>query len=262
MNPEDLIGNVEEVMRDLGIEIPKIEEFEPETPDKHKKIKQQNTNITSTYEDVEFEEKAKYLDNNPTQKELFTYDKSDERIKRNNPLARHARPSEAFGLIIDCLENKVNDEKLLKVKEDMLESYGEWLSCAFERQGDTLIVYLDPTGINWNGSEYNKTENFTFSDKKEFNITGIDSQTWTDLNKFSDEFVKHLYGKTFNELPEEMKTGSKRAQVRLPSDRKLWPVGRGGCDGSYVVGAYFYYDVRASRGIVFVGAPTKRGRKK
>ncbi len=99
----------------------------------------------SSYKNVVFEEKVKYIDNDSSTKELFTYDKSDERIKQKNPLARHARPSEAFGLIIDCLENKVSDKKLLKVKEDMLKSYGEWLSCAFEKQGNTLIVYLDPT---------------------------------------------------------------------------------------------------------------------
>ncbi len=208
---------------------------------------------TGSYKNVVFEEKAKYSDNNPNEKQLFTYDKSEERIKQKNPSARHARPSEAFGLIIDCLENKVNDEKLLKVKEDMLESYGEWLSCAFERQGNTLIVYLDPTGIKWNGSEYIKTENFKFADKKVFDITGIYSQTWTDLNKFNEEFVKHIYGRKFNDLPAEMKTGSKKAQVYLPPDGKFWPVARGGV--SCNVGAYVYGG-RASRAVVsVVGAP-------
>ncbi len=207
----------------------------------------------SSYKDVVFDEKAKYLDNNPNEKHLFTYDNSLERIKQKNPLARHARPSEAFGLIIDCLENKVSDEKLLKVKEDMLKSYGEWLSCAFERQGNTLIVYLDPTGINWNGSEYIKTENFKFSDKKEFDITGIDSQKWTDLNKFSDEFIKYLYGKTFNDLPAEMKEGNKKAQVYLPPDEKFWPVTSSDYGISCSIDAFSYNG--ASRGVVFVGAP-------
>ncbi len=206
----------------------------------------------TSYKDVVFDEKAKYQDNDSSTKELLTYDKSLERIKQKNPSARHARPSEAFGLIIDCLENKVSDKKLLKVKKDMLKSYGEWLSCAFERQNNTLIVYLDPTGINWNGSEYNKTENFKFSDKKEFNITGINSQRWTDLNTFSDEFVKYIYGRKFSELPQKMKEGNKRAQVYLPQEGKIWPVGRGNFVGYYVV---FVCIGWASRGVAVVGAP-------
>ncbi len=208
----------------------------------------------SSYKNVVFEETAKYSDNNPNEKHLFTYDQSLERIKQKNPMARHARPSETFGLIIDCLENKINDEKLLKVKEDMLKSYGEWLSCAFERQGNTLIVYLDPEGITWNGSGYAKNKDFKFADKKEFDITGINSQTWTDLNKFSDELVKYLYGRIFSDLPTEIKTGNKRAQVYIPPDEKFLPVGRGSCGNGYSVVAYGY-DYGASRGVVFVGAP-------
>ncbi len=208
----------------------------------------------SSYKNVVFEEKAKYSNNNPNEKHLFTYDKSLERIKQKNSNARHARPSEAFGLIIDCLENKVNDEKLLKVKEDMLESYGEWLSCAFERQGNTLIVYLDPEGILWDGSRYAKNKDFKFADKKEFNITGINSREWNDLNKFSDELVKYLYGRIFSDLPTEIKTGHKRAQVYLPPDEKICPVARGIYDNYCNVYA-FGYDGRASRGVVFVGAP-------
>lgn len=207
--------------------------------------------ITDSYRELNFEEKAKYFDSYRNEKQLFTYDVSEEIIKQKNPKARHARPQEAFGLIIHCLEDKIHDEKLLKVKEDMLKSQGEWLSCAFERQGNKLIVYLDPTGIKWNGNEYIKTENFKFTEKKEFDITGINSQSWTDLNKFSDEFVKYIYGRKFNELPQEMKEEGKRARVYLSPDGKFWPIYRGGCNNDYGIATCIYYSW-ASRGVAVV----------
>ncbi len=205
---------------------------------------QQNATATSSYKGVSFDEKAKYKDNTSDEKELFTYDKSDERIKTKNPTARHTRPQEVFSLIIDCLENRISDEKLKKVKEDMFKSYGEWLSCAFEKQGDKLIVYLDPTGLVWNGSEYVKTENFACSAKKEFNIPEVKSQTWTSINKLPDDWVEYIYTRKFADLPKDVQ---EKAQTYLPPSGKIWPVGRGVC-GYGVVG--YGYGLGASRGVV------------
>lgn len=209
------------------------------------KIWEQLCSENLPYKKIKFEEQA-YREQGKIDKQLFTYDKSLERIKQNG-LERHARPQEIFGLIIDGLELKL-DEPLQKINEDMLKSYSEWLSCAFERQGNKLIVYTDPEGISYVGDKYVKTESFKFSDKKEFDIKGINSREWIDLSKFNEEFTKYMYGKNFSELPAQMKTGNKRAQVYLPPDQTFWPVGRGFVI-SYDVDA-FIFGSRASRGVV------------
>lgn len=173
-------------------------------------------------------------------KELMTFDESDRRIKKSG-LQRHLRPNEAFGLMIDGLEGKLNGS-LKSVNKDMLESYGEWLSLAVERKGDILVAYLDPEGLVWRDGRYIK-EDFKFADKIEFDTEGKPSQQWLRMRDFNKAFVKFMYGRDFKDLPELVQ---KEAHVYLPPNAKIWPVGRGfdfSVDG-YGCGSW------ASRGVV------------
>ena len=193
---------------------------------------------SALYKNVRFEQKADYAG---ADKRLLTYDASLARLRKGG-FARHARPVEAFGLLIDNLENKLSGA-LKDVADDMLKSYGEWLSAAFERKGNNLTVYIDPENIKWNGTIYEWNGKPQSSSEHSFNIAGIPSNTLVDMKRFSEEFVKLFYGKKANELPEVMKTGGKRAQAYLREG--LWPVGRGNFYYVYIVGIVD----RASRGV-------------
>ena len=107
-----------------------------------------------------------------------------------------------------------------------MDSYGEWLG-EYERKGDRLIVYLDGSA------------------NLEFDIKGIPSDRFVNLGDFPEDFVQKIYSRRFEHLPEIMKAGNKRAQVYLPSDGTICPVGR----GSYINRFNFdsYYSNSASR---------------
>jgi len=198
----------------------------------------------STYLDLEFEPTA-HREPGKTDKALLYFDASQQRIISAG-YERHARPQEAFGLIIDGLEGKLKGTPLQAVYEDMFKSYGEWLSMAFERQEDILIAHLDPEGLVWNGSAYSK-QNFKSSDEKQFDIAGKDSDKWIPLKEFDDTLVQHVYTKPFKELPKEMQEGDRYARIALPADGTIWPVGRVGFVGRYCIDLYYYG--RASRGV-------------
>ena len=196
---------------------------------------------STIYSDLEWELKCPYENG---EKKLFTYDASLERIKAINSANRHPYPSEAFGLIIDGLEGKLSSD-CLKVYNDMMTNYGEWFSMAFERKGNELHAYLDPENLKWDGSIYKVVGNkLKYSVKEVFDLSGIDSEKWIGLNTFQGDFVKFMYGRKFEDLPGKMKEGNQRAQVYLPSENTIWPVGRGGYWFD-IVGCSYY--VRASR---------------
>lgn len=201
------------------------------------------------YDNVRFEPKSLY---DGEDKKLLTYNTSLAAL-RSRGQVRHPRPKEVFSLLIANLENKLTPEQNA-VAYDMLNSYGEWLSAAIERNGDKLTVYTDPEGLVWNGSLYVK-QNFKSSSRKDFSVSGIPSKEYVDLNKFGNDLVEFLYTRPFDQLPQTMREGGKRAQVYLPPDGQIWPVGRGdfvrfnvgscSCNG------------RASRGVV----PSSRAKK-
>ena len=195
------------------------------------------------YKNMEFEHPA-YRKAGETGKTLLTYDASLARLRKAG-FERHAHPQEVFGLLIDGLEGKLTVEEKL-ICDDQLASYGEWLSLAFERQGKRLITYLDPEGLEWKKGKYVKTTNFKCSDTKDFDITAKMSQRYLDLNKFPDDLVQFLYGRSFAALPQEMRKGSKKAQLVLPPDTTAWPVGFGVFNYCYDVIGYINW---ASRGV-------------
>ena len=157
-----------------------------------------------------------------TEKAGFIYGKSLERL-RIAGYERHASPSEAFSLLADNLEGKLNG-KLKEIADDMYLGFGEWLSMAFERKDDLLIVYLHPEGIVWDKGKYQKQSSFKYGVKMEFDITGKKSNTWIPLQEMEDSFSFLVYSRDFNDLPEAMKEGSKTAHIALPANGRFCPI--------------------------------------
>ncbi len=199
--------------------------------------------LNTSYQDVVFEERA-FRKRRQTEKELLTYTQSLARLRKAG-FERHARPQEEFSLIIAGLEGKLSNAREQGVYADMFTSYGEWLSLAFERQGDVLVAYIDPEGLVYKNG-YRKSKKFSFAHKEDFDITGKQSGSLIDVQEFGDDFVQFLYGRRFAQLPDEMRMGSRRAQVALPSDGIVWPVGR----RVFVYGVDGFCNNWASRGVV------------
>ena len=196
------------------------------------------------YHGIEFEHPA-YRKAGKTDKTLLAYDASLARLRAAG-FERHPRPQEVFGLLIDGLEGKLTKQEK-SIHDDLLTSYGEWLSVAFERQGNRLITYLDPEGLEWRNDKYVKTKSFKYSDTKNFDISGQASEQLIDLKFFQDDFVTLMYTRSFNQLPEQLQKGKKRAQVYLPPDGQMWPVGRGVFNDWCSIDCRNY--VRAFRGV-------------
>ncbi len=205
--------------------------------------------ISSSYCDVVFEQVA-YRKPGVADKQCLSFDASLARLKSAG-FERHARSQEVFGLLIDGLEGKLAGQ-LKGVYDDMLVSYGEWLSLAVKREGDVLIAYVVPKNLVWdkNKSNYVVRGQVDCVSKETFNIAGKQSQTLIDLREFEDKFVKFVYGCSFNQLPQIIREGDRRvrrAQVYLPSDGIVRPVARGDFDGRFDVNCYF--NGWASRGV-------------
>mgnify|MGYP001573409602 CR=1 FL=1 len=199
---------------------------------------------------MEFEAKAaKGLDH----KALVSYDISLERLKMAG-YERHASPAEAFSLLIDNLEGKLKG-KYKAVAEDMLDDSGEWMSMAVERKGNTLICYLHPEGLAWDKEKkIYMHDGFNHSGMQECAISGKESTMWRPLDQFGNDFVKLLYGRSYNDLPEEMKEDIScavnvcKTQVYLPpEDGNIWPVYRSNNNPLCVV--CYKADGGASRGV-------------
>ncbi|PIR59709.1 MAG: hypothetical protein COU68_04145 [Candidatus Pacebacteria bacterium CG10_big_fil_rev_8_21_14_0_10_45_6] len=232
---------LEEKLRAKKGPVPATEPASPpaqtSTP-KTKKTKNTPATTGIAYAGIIFEPTAHY---DGDDKKLLTYNQSLTRLQKAG-YETHARPQEAFGLIIDGLEGKLTGQlsQLKDVQKDMLNSYGEWLSLAIERKGDILVAYLDPEGLAWKKDHYAKTSKFKSSSQKELDIAGKNSEEWINLKEFDDEFTKYFYAREFASLPKEIQN---KTQVYLPADRTVWPVG---CDKFYIVD---YVSNGASRGV-------------
>ena len=187
------------------------------------------------------------------EKALLSYDQSLEQL-RNKGYERHLRPAEAFTLLAEGLEGRLTPD-LKKVYDNMLTSYGEWVSMAMERKGDTLITYLDPKGLKWDGQKYVKTPEFNFQETKVFGIKGMKSQEYIDLNQWNPELVQYVYGRAFANFPSEMKERSYSAQLYLPAEGMVQPVGRGNFRDRFYAGSGFRWAVR---GVANVGGARRK----
>ncbi len=237
--PDNLMPSPEEARRI-------IEDLLKGTPEPAK-----DSVIATSYKDIMFESVA-YRDPGVMDKALFSFDASLVRLKQAG-FERHARPQEVFGLIVDGLEGKLAGG-FKGVYDDMLLSYGEWLSLAVKREGDVLVAYVDPKNLVFDKGSNNYIVCGGQVDcvgKETFSIKGKQSETWIDLKQFEDKFVKFMYSRSFNQLPEIMREGNLRARVYLPSEGVVRPVARGFFNGRFNVGSY-YYSNGASRGTSLV----------
>ncbi len=175
-----------------------------------------------------------------SEKDLLTYDASEARLVQAGYL-RHLFASEAFGLLIDSLESKLSGP-VAAIAQDMVSSYGEWLSLAWKKQGTNLLVYEYPV-VSWDGSAYALAR--PVAPTLTLDIGSQPSTQWIDLQALPDSFTQYHYGRSFAQLPQEMKAGGKRAQVYFHNDGTFWPVGRGGRGWCYRGGGS---GGRASRG--------------
>jgi len=192
--------------------------------------------VPTTYRDVVFE--------SPTDAIGRRYNASFSSLRKRG-YERFPRPSEVFTLLAESLEGKLTPHDNA-VAQDMLSSWGEWLSVAWERQGNILIAYLDPIGLVWDKSKFFYfKQDFQYTSQHVFDITDKNSQEWISLRDFSDDFVEFHYGRKFCDLPAEIQ---QNAYICLPTDGVLWPAGRGDYDDGYDIVGYGY-DGRASRGV-------------
>lgn len=182
--------------------------------------------VVSDYRNIVFENPV-YHHPVLIRKELLEYDKSLERLRKAG-FERHARPKEVFGLMIDNIEGMLSDEYKI-VHDNMFLNAREWLSLAWERQGDILTAYLDPEGVFSRGYNFDKI-NFKFTKEAKFNIAGKKSEEkFIDLSEFDDDFVLWHYGRKFKDLPEKMRVGRERSRIMLPYEDGIWPVVRSAC---------------------------------
>lgn len=162
---------------------------------------------------------------------------------------RYLRPQEAYGLVIDILENKADPQF-----QDIFQCTGyEWLNLAWEMQGDNLIAYLDPIGLQWQyytdpvtkACRYKyHTPMFTAKDKRIFSLEkmalGKIEGTYDrhDLSEFGDDFIQFHCGRSFADIPKVLRNSIK---IDLPPQNFLVPVaihppipllGHIGCNGS------------------------------
>lgn len=209
--------------------------------------------ITKPRQYLTFEPRSPKEEND---KKLYTFDQSLARIKQAGYF-RHPFSREVFLFIADGLEGKLTDEQK-EMYDDMLNSYGEWVSAAMERQSDILAVYLNPNpdGLIWKPSQNQYAQNnFHYTQKKEFRIPGKSSTTWINLEEFDDALINFLYGRSFARLPQKMREGGKRARLYLPSKGQIGFIGRvgpfslGGGDFNDKIFGSGTHIYRASRGV-------------
>lgn len=204
--------------------------------------------VYNYYGDVEFDEHV-----SQTFVERFIwFGTSFDRIRSTKPRfeRRHARPKEVFSLLINGIEGKLLDG-YAAVYEDMQTTESEFLSLAWERQGNSLTAYLDPKGLRFSKGLCYKTNKFGFTEKKKFDGEGMELR-YIPLDNFSDDFIVYHYSRQFRHLPAKMCIGDDKAKVLLPpDDGHIWPVIRNGGSSIYSI---TYSPKGASRGVTVKGA--------
>ena len=192
-------------------------------------------------------------------KVLSTYDVSlkDARQRLKNPLARHLRLQEVFGLLIDRLDGKLDGNNgLLMLCDDLLKSYGEWLSESMQTDVRKVLTTVEDPNLVFRDGNYVIRRGG--GQRRTYDVSKLglgELLPLRDVNRKVPKLVVDTYGRPFNRLPSEIRNN---AGLVLP--RVEWgvrPVGRG--DYRYVVNASFNY-IWASRGVV--PAPKNLHRKR
>ncbi len=188
------------------------------------------TSNLKPYQSVEFEPLA-YRRPGETEKALLTESASQQRLQRER-YDRHPSPPEEFSFVIDHFEHKLPSD-LEAIAEDMLTSHGERLGMRLERKGKILVAHLEQGGWPMRYAT------------QQFSIGDFPSEEFIDLKKVPEELAVFLYSKPFDELPEVMRKGDRRAQIYLPPEGVIHPVSRSNFDVRFVV----YCGSGASRGV-------------
>jgi hypothetical protein len=197
--------------------------------------------IAVSYKDLEFEPLA-YREAGQAEKKLLSFSDSLERLRKAG-YERHPLPSEAFGLIIDSLGGKLSPAEKA-VADDMLASYGEWLSLAFMREGDILRCYEHPENITRTGQTYDCSAMKSAAEKT-VSIKGLPSVeiiSVKDVASASPGLVEYIWSRPYDKLPGEIQS---KAYLWL-REKGPWPVGRGDFVDVRFGGGYVG---RASRGV-------------
>jgi len=208
---------------------------------------------------IEFESQ-RVFSKNKLDRGLY-FDESLERLRADG-YERHAQPREVFDLIMNNLEGRVSPGSgLANTCADMTKGSSsdggnkntEWLSVAFERRDSlTLAVYIDPKNLVWDGHGYTVKEKYLECyEWKDFSLKGLSDYVphngWHELKRFPDDFVQFITGRSFDELPEELREGGKRVQLCIPSSNRIIPVGLMGY--SLAPGGYGAFMRQGSRGV-------------
>ncbi|MBM3199803.1 hypothetical protein FJZ53_02610 [Candidatus Woesearchaeota archaeon] len=163
--------------------------------------------------------------------ETIYFDESLRKIQEAG-FERHLLPWESFTIILGYIDGKIKNEFHAAAK-DMASSFGctEWLSMAVKRDRDVLVCYANPKNLVWDDSSkiYKPDGILSFDPalSTEISIKGVPSEEWVDLKRLSEDFVKYFYTRKFEELPDEINSNDDYAQIFLPAEGGIWPVGRG-----------------------------------
>ncbi len=193
-----------------------IRKFLEEQKNSDKQVPANNTdaqpqgNKDILYNGILFEAKPK--------ERLFTYNESLERLHKEG-YERHARHQEAFGLLIDGLEGRLNKDNYY-----VYESIGkgwEWISLALERKDDKIIAYVDPEGLILDDEGYRKDgHKFKYSTRNAFRIECDTKMSYLLLSTMEDSFVEFLYTKRLIDLPNKLQSGI----IPVPNNHAISPV--------------------------------------
>ncbi len=149
---------------------------------------------------------------------FLTFDASLQRLQQKE-YDRHPSPKEICNFIVDGIEGKLAGSSWQYVFEDMQQKQ-EWVSMAFQRNGPALVVYKDPEGFVWKGTDYVIKTHLWHTAQKTFSI----KENTISLNQCSNDFLLFVYGRQYHQLPEQ----AKHAVILLPDNGKILPVRRFG----------------------------------
>ncbi len=207
-------------------------------PDEKKEI-----TLKSALSDVVFEPRTVYEGQH---KKLYTFNDSLQAL-RERGYERHPRPAEAFDLICRGLEGRLSPEQQA-IADDMMNSYGEWLSMAMLRKGNLLHCYLDPENLLWDKKEWRyvvQGGKIKHAREEVYSISSFpDCFTPKTMNEINPTLVEKLWSRPYAILPEKIR---QNALMWIPPESVLWLMSRGGYYKWYDVGTGY---CKVSRGVM------------
>ncbi len=179
-------------------------------------------------------------------KKLYTFDESLRALQKRG-YERHPRPIEAFDLICRELEGRLQPEQQA-IADDMMNSYGEWLSMAMLRKGNLLHCYLDPENLVRERTKYKYVTQggkLKHAGEEVYSIGSVcEWVSITKVDEINPTFVEKLWSRPYAILPEEIR---QHALLLLPLENVLSPVSH--CYYGCEYNIHTHFNSRASRGV-------------